>query len=175
MTLVTVGYGDRTAKSIPGRLLAITWMFISLFLIANFTANITSRLTLSQFQGAIQSEADLPGKRIATVMGSTAAEYLTDRRLSFIGVEAVENAYALLERGNVDVVVYDSPVLLYYVHGAGQGKVNVTGDIFQPQDYGIAFPTRSPHREHVNQTLLELFEDGAYDLLYDRWFGQQTE
>ena len=31
LTLVTVGYGDRTAKSVPGRLLAILWMFISLF------------------------------------------------------------------------------------------------------------------------------------------------
>lgn len=171
VTLVTVGYGDRTAKSIPGRLVAMGWMFLSLFLVATFTANITSQLTVSQIQGAIRGEQDLPGKRIATVAASTAAQYLTERRLPFTAVEAVADAYALLERGAADAIVYDSPVLLYYANGAGQGKVHIVGDIFQPQDYGVALPTGSPEREHVNQALLELIEDGTYDQIYQRWFS----
>ena len=44
VTLVTVGYGDHTAKSVPGRLVAMGWMFLSLFLVASFTANIRWRI-----------------------------------------------------------------------------------------------------------------------------------
>ncbi len=174
VTLVTVGYGDRTAKSVAGRFAAMGWMFLSLFLVANFTANITSRLTLNELQGVIRSENDLPGKQIATVTGSTAAQYLTDRRLSFVGVETITDAYSLLERGSVDVIVYDSPVLLYYANGEGQGSVQVVGTIFQPQNYGVAFPTGSEEREIVNRELLGIFEDGTYEQIYARWFDSAT-
>jgi ABC-type amino acid transport substrate-binding protein len=171
VTLVTVGYGDRTAKSVPGRLVAMGWMFLSLFLVASFTANITAQLTVNQIQGAIHGERDLPGKRVATVANSTAAQYLAARRLPYTAVEAIDDAYALLERGAVEAVVYDSPVLLYYANGTGQGKVQIVGDLFQPQDYGVALPTGSPEREHVNQALLEIIEDGTYDQIYQRWFS----
>lgn len=175
VTLVTVGYGDRTAKSVPGRLLAIFWMFLSLFLVANFTANITSQLTLRQFYSSLQSEADLPGKRVATVTGSTAAQYLAGRRIAFTGVEAIEDAYDLLERSIVDVIVYDAPVLIHYANGEGLGKVEITGDIFEPQQYGIAFPSQSVNREPINRALLEVMEDGTYDRIYDRWFAAPQE
>ncbi len=61
VTLVTVGYGDRTTRTTIGRIVAMGWMFVSLLLVASFTANITSQLTVSQFQGLIQGPEDLPG------------------------------------------------------------------------------------------------------------------
>ncbi len=147
------------------------WMFISLLLVAGFTANITSQLTLSQFQGLIQGPEDLPGKRIATVSGSTAASYLDDRRLPYQDVPAVEDAYALLEAGKVDAVVYDGPVLQYYALTEGQGRVALAGEMFKRQYYGIALPNESPEREALNRVLLEIVEDGTYDRLMTRWFG----
>ncbi len=174
VTLVTIGYGDQTARSTPGRLVTIGWMFLSLFLVASFTANITTQLTLSQIQGTIHGENDLPGKRIATVAGSTASQYLDGRRLPYSGVQAIDDAYAMLERGEVDAVVYDSPVLLYHANSAGQGKVQIVGEVFQPQDYGIAFPSGSQYRELVNRALLDIAENGTYDQIYARWFEPQS-
>ena len=153
VTLVTVGYGDRTAKTVLGRLFAMGWMFLSLLLVAGFTANITSQLTLSQFQGVIQGPADLPGKRIATVAGSTGAAYLDERRIAYQGVEVVEDAYTLLKAGEIDAVVYDGPVLQYYAATEGQGKVQVVGNMFERQFYGIALPNGSPERETINRVL----------------------
>ncbi len=170
VTMVTVGYGDKTVRSVVGRIAAMVWMFASLFLVASFTANITSQLTINRFYGTVRGPEDLPGKAIATVDGSTAAQYLTAQRIPFTAVETIDAAYALLEAGTVDAVVYDSPVLLYYANGEGQGRVQVVGAIFEPQDYGIAFPTGSHDRETVNQALLEIKEDGTYDAIYDRWF-----
>jgi ABC-type amino acid transport substrate-binding protein len=173
VTLVTVGYGDRTARTVVGRLLAMVWMFVGLLIVANFTANLTSQLTVNQFRGPITSTNDLPGKRVATVAESTAAAYLDDRRIRYRGVETIEEAYPLLEEGRVDAIVYDSPVLLYYAINEGNGRVRVVGDIFEPQNYGIAFPPLSTERELVNRTLLEIQEDGTYAAIYDRWFTAQ--
>jgi ABC-type amino acid transport substrate-binding protein len=171
VTFMTVGYGDRAAQTVPGRLLAMTWMFLSLMLIAGFTANITSQLTVSKFEGRIQGENDLPGKRIATVTGSTAARYLEEEGLVYTGVEGIEDAYALLEDGKVEAVVYDSPVLQYHTLNQGKGRTQVVGEVFQPQQYGIAYPTGSPNREIINQVLLAIIEDGTYSHIYQRWFG----
>lgn len=172
VTLVTVGYGDRTTKSVLGRLFAMAWMFTSLLIVANFTANLTSQLTVSRFEGIVRGPEDLPGKRIATVEGSTAAKYLEAQGIPYTGVAAIDFAYLLLQQGNVDAVVYDSPVLLYHAATEGEGMVNVVGPIFEPQDYGVAFPSGSELREDVNRALLDIQEDGTYTRIYDDWFSQ---
>ena len=58
-------------------------MFTSVVFIAYFTASVTSSLTLQQLRGDINGPEDLPGKRVASVQGSTSVEYLKqhhDRR-----------------------------------------------------------------------------------------------
>src|SRR5574341_1746910 len=67
---------DQMPKSAAARIAAIIWMFTSVVFIAYFTAGVTSSLTLQQLRGDIKGPEDLPGKRVATVSGSTSAEYL---------------------------------------------------------------------------------------------------
>lgn len=69
VTVTTVGYGDKTPRGIFGRTFGLIWMFAGLFIIANFTANVTSRLTVEQIEGAINGPQDLPGKIVVTVEG----------------------------------------------------------------------------------------------------------
>lgn len=171
VTVVTVGYGDKTPKSALGRLMAILWMFFGVVLIAQFTAVITTDFTLSELRGSIQNVNDLYGKRVATVQGSTADEFLTERRISAERFVAIEEAYALLENGEIDAIVYDAPVLLYHEANEGRGRVQVTGTPFDLEYYGIAMPSGSPDREAINDALLTLYEDGVYTDLYNRWFS----
>ncbi|MBI2181592.1 MAG: transporter substrate-binding domain-containing protein [Deltaproteobacteria bacterium] len=35
----------------------------------------------------------------------------------------------------------------------------------------MVFPDKSPLRKRVNEALLKLRENGAYDQLYKKWFG----
>jgi polar amino acid transport system substrate-binding protein len=92
----------------------------------------------------------------------------------FTSVSRVEDAYRLVERGEVDAVVYDAPVLLYDAATGGKGKVQVVGQLLRPENYGIAVPTNSPLRKELNRILLELAADGTYQDLYDRWFTPKT-
>jgi polar amino acid transport system substrate-binding protein len=164
--------GDKMPRSVAGRFGAIVWVLTGIGLIAFFTANLTASNTINQLQSNIRGLDDLPGKRIATVMNTTSADYLTAQRLIFTPVETIEEAYALMDDGRIDAIVYDSPVLQYYAITEGRGRVEVTGSIFARQDYGIAFQQYSRLREATDLALLGILEDGTYDTLYTQWFGQ---
>jgi polar amino acid transport system substrate-binding protein len=170
-TIANAEYAGTNTRIVWRRLLAIFWIVLSVILIAQFTASITSLLTVQQLQGTINGVSDLPGKAIATVQNTTAARYLTDNGLSFVGVEKIEDAYKLLDQDKIDAVVYDAPVLLYHALTTGRGKTQVVGRIFQQEHYGIALPTGSPLREPINEALLAIEQDGTYDALYAKWFG----
>jgi polar amino acid transport system substrate-binding protein len=167
-------YGDKEKpNSTFKRLMAMAFVVFGIILIAQFTAAITASLTVKQLTGVIEGPADLPGKRIATVNGSTAASYLENAGVTFTGVDRIDDAYELLESDRLDAVVYDSPVLLYYAINQGKGKVQVVGPIFNRETYGIALPTNSALREPINNELLRLRQNGTYDQLYQKWFGGQ--
>lgn len=171
VTVTTVGYGDRTPRSIVGRLFGLLWMFAGLFIIANFTAGVTTRLTIQQIQGTINGPQDLPGKAVATVEGSTAAAWLTEAHIPHLTVPTADEAYALLVDATVQAVVYDHPVLRYHALNFGDGRIQVVGTPFNEEHYGIAFAQDSPLREEINRALLQLREDGTYERIYRDWFG----
>ena len=163
-------YGDRATRSPLKRLLTIALWLIGVILIAQFTASITSALTVQQLGSAISGPDELPGKRVATLPGTTAAQYLTDHHIPFTEVRTIDDAYQLLNRGSVQAVVYDAPVLLYYSVTRGKGSTQVVGPIFKEETYGIALPTGSPLRKTINEALLTLHQDGTYDDIYSKWF-----
>ncbi|MFN8485883.1 MAG: transporter substrate-binding domain-containing protein [Anaerolineae bacterium] len=166
-------YGEKTTPHFLKRIMTIMFWLIGVALIAQFTATVTSSLTVQQLQGTIAGPADLPGKSVATVQGSTAAQWLTAQNIDFTPVDKIEDAYALLAADRVQAVVYDAPVLLYYANNKGKGTVQTVGPIFRQETYGIALPTGSPLRKELNEALLKLRQDGAYDDLYNKWFGAE--
>ena len=171
VTVTTVGYGDRTPIGRIGRIFGLLWMFAGLFIIANFTAAVTARLTVDEIQGSISGPGDLPGKPVASVEGSTGDVWLTQEGIPHRSVGTIDQAYSLLDSGIVQAVVYDYPVLRHHALNFGEGYVRVVGEPFNAEDYGIAFPEGSPLREEVNRALLRLREDGTYDRLHSEWFG----
>ncbi|HZP75267.1 MAG TPA: transporter substrate-binding domain-containing protein [Pseudolabrys sp.] len=165
------GQADEMPRSPLGRVIALVWMFVGVLFITYFIASITTSMTVRQLQGEISGPSDLPGKRIVTISGSTAARYLSDRHIDATAVSNVDEAYRELTSGRVQAVVFDAPVLLHYAAQEGRGKVRVVGPRFRKENYGIMFPAGSPLRKPVNAALLRLREDGQYDRLYEKWFG----
>ena len=162
---------DQMPRNALARLVAVVWMFASVVFIAYFTASVTSSLTLQQLRGDINGPEDLPGKRVASVRGSTSEEYLRPRHVDVKAFSRVEDTFDALLQGQADAVVYDAPILLYYASHEGSGKVQPVGSIFRKEYYGIVFPADSPYRRKVNEALLQAKEDGTYDRLYRKWFG----
>jgi polar amino acid transport system substrate-binding protein len=155
-----------------GRAIALMWMFSGIIFIAYFTANVTSALTIQRLEGTIQGPSDLPGKRVGTIRGSTASTWLYGNAIRVEEFEQIDEAFARLEAGEIEAIVYDSPVLLYHASHEGAGVVSVVGPVFQKQSYGFALPHESPLRERINNILLKLREDGTYQKLHFKWFGR---
>ena len=173
VTVTTVGYGDKTPKKLPGRIFGLFWMFASYFIFAYFTATITTSFTIDELNTNIQGIQDLRGKKVATVIGTTAEKYLNSEHLDQIGYKTKEEVYLALNDREIDAMVYDAPALHYYASQEGEGKVKIVGKLFDPQDYGIALPLNSPYRQDINVALLKLKEDGTYQQINNKWFGSE--
>jgi len=170
------GQQNDSPRSRMGRVMSIAAVFVSLLFLTYWQAELTSSFTVQQLQGGIQGPEDLPGKRVGTLTGSTSAQWALEHGVRVSEFERISDAFASLERGNVEAVVYDAPVLLYHAATAGRGKVRVVGSVFKRENYGIVFQARSggPRkldlRKKVNEALLKMREDGSYDRIYRRWF-----
>ena len=58
VTLTTVGYGDKAPKTLIGRVVGIIWMLSAVVLIALFTAQVTSSLTVRSLNSRVRGPAD---------------------------------------------------------------------------------------------------------------------
>jgi polar amino acid transport system substrate-binding protein len=165
--------GDiETPRRWYGKIIAMLWILFGVVLVSFFTASATSQLTLDSIKSDIAGVQDLPGKSVVTVAGSTSESYLRGLGLDPQTVASFEEAYPLLRKNQADAVVFDAPVLRYHIKTLGKGRERIVGPIFNNEAYGIAFPVKSPYREVVNRTLLEIRADGTYQRIYERWFGE---
>ncbi|WP_295615036.1 transporter substrate-binding domain-containing protein [Chamaesiphon sp. GL140_3_metabinner_50] len=162
---------EEMPKGALGRIMAVIWMFISVVFIAYFTATVTTSLTVDRLQSNIKSPQDLAGKRVATIVNTTSANYLSQQKIEAKEFKQIDEAFNALNSSNVDAVVFDAPILLYYAAHDGKGKVQVVGNIFRKESYAIALPNGSPYRKPINNALLSLQENGKYQEIYDKWFS----
>ncbi|NNL72623.1 MAG: transporter substrate-binding domain-containing protein [Silicimonas sp.] len=169
--VVNGGFEERVPQSAIGRFFATILVVSSLFVVSIFVATITSAMTISAIEGSVTSINDLYGKRVGTTSGSTAAAYMEARDLRFEGFEDLEALLASFEEGQLDAVVFDAPILSYYVNTDGAEIGELVGTLFLRENYGFAVPSGSPLREDIDRTLLRLTEDGTYRDLLVKWFG----
>jgi len=172
--VATGEYPDEQPTRGLRRGITIVWWLLGVLLVAQFTATMTTTLTMQQLSGQINGLSDLPGKRVATVQGTIAADYLNARFIRFNGVEKIQDAYVLLEQDEVDAVVFDAPVLNYFVSTTGKGFARLVGPLFAEDYYGIALPRNSSLRKPINETLLQIREDGTYEALVAKWFNDSN-
>lgn len=165
------GFEERVPRSSLGRILGVFLVISSLFVVSIFVARITAAMTISAITSSVNSVNDLYGKRVGTITGSTAAGFLENRSMRFQGYDGLEAVLENFEAGMLDAVVFDAPILAYYVNTSGRGIAQLSGSVFLPENYGIALPSNSPLSEDINLALLAIREDGTYNRLYYRWFG----
>ena len=154
-----------------GRVLATFLVLGSLFFTSYFTATITTSLTVQQLKSDINGLEDLANRKVGTTIGSTAEAFSRTIRTNVVGFDKLDDALAALDSKQVDAVIFDAPVLMYYAANKGQGKVRLLNGLLKKESYGILFPQGSALRKPVNEALLKLRENGTYDALYSKWFA----
>jgi glutamine transport system substrate-binding protein len=86
----------------------------------------------------------------------------------------IGEAFAALERGEVQGVIYDLSAAHRKIVESG-GEIRFVEPISTGEQYGIAFPKDSPLADPVNQAMVEIKDDGTYEKLYKKWIGMPPE
>ena len=170
--VVNGGFEERVPRTPFGRVFGVLLVVSSLFVVSIFVARITASMTISAIESSVSSINDLYGKRIGTVAGSTAEAFLQGRDINGRAMDDLSDVLQAFENGDLDAVVFDAPVLAYYVLTDGANFGQLVGPSFQHESYGIALQSGSELIEPINQSLLKLREDGTYAELHRKWFGE---
>jgi polar amino acid transport system substrate-binding protein len=160
------------------RIIDLMWHFVGIVAVSILTAIVTSALTAQAIGGSIRSEKDLVGKYVAAVATDAPRKYVEKIGANVIPVKTLAEGIKLLREGKADALVHDGPRLVYLANQINKKEhkkvLAVPPFQFNPQNYGIVFPTDSNIRESVDRTLLKLRESNGleksfHEQLKNKW------
>ncbi len=159
------------------RIIDLSWHFMGLIALSIMTAIVTAALTSQAISGNIQSEKDLPNKRVAAVATDAPRHYLEKIDADVVPVDSLQAGIQLLLEEKVDALVHDGPRLSYLADKmnkqASQKLLMVLPAVFNPQNYGLVFNQDSNLRESVNKNLLYLRETDSLDVSFHESLKQK--
>jgi ABC-type amino acid transport substrate-binding protein len=177
LSIFLVGGADNKGPvGMGGRIVATIWMLASVIAVSLLTASLSAVLTVNSLSPEISGPNDLPGKKVATIGGSTTESWLNKYGAggTKIDVKTYPNIPACidaLKEGQVKAVVFDAPILKYYLTKPGMADYVLAGNLFDNNNYGFGLQQGSTLREPINQALLNLTENGVTKTLEEPWFG----
>lgn len=142
---------------------------------SHFVTNITAAVKKAS---GINTLADLNGKNVATVAGSTSIQLLRGARKSG-SIEANElpgkdtsDGFLLLSTGRADAYVLDDVQLAGMIANApNPGDYKILKESLRQEPYGIMLRKDDPQfKALVDETVAGLMKSGAIEQLYVKWF-----
>jgi polar amino acid transport system substrate-binding protein len=166
VTMTTVGYGDKTPKTIGGRSVATIWMIFSIVFIAGFTANITASLTVSELRGKVHGFKDLHNARVGSISQAEASNFLTSHGIAIIPFESLQEGLNAVADKKIDAFVLNELILKYMVKAEFPGRLQVIPGIFDEYFVVMALNKNISMRKEFNIALLKFMKtDKWYELL----------
>lgn len=119
--------------------------------------------------------SNLEGKKIALKEGTASIDYVNEnvKDCTVTTFPNIESAYLEVQRGAADAVVYDAPNMKYYLSQNPDSGCKVVGDLMDGCQYGIMLQKGSDYTEYIDAALEAFKEDGTYDAIYEKWFGEE--
>ena len=174
VTMSTTGYGDIAPVTLMGRVVAGSWMIISILFATTMVAGIASSLTLSGLgKNTISSAEQFENKKIAVLKDSPSVDFVKENNGTTILVESLEEAYAMLKDNKVQGVVFDKPQLNYFLEKNHDEKMTISVAEYLKQGYGFAFRLHSDKVSNFNINLLKLKEDDVLKDISLKWLGKE--
>ncbi|MEH0153979.1 transporter substrate-binding domain-containing protein [Limibacter armeniacum] len=158
VTITTVGYGDKTPKTVLGRIISMVWMFAAISLISSFTATITSKLTLDQLGNQVNTLKDLEKfGRIGAVKHSSSADFLFDRQINVSKhFDSPTEGLEALQKGEIQVFAHEKPVIRYLIHENNwQNSIRMLPATFNRHYFSLLMPKNSSLHRKLNPILVD--------------------
>lgn len=169
-TSEAIEYDKLIPKTRISKLLSQTIVLVGILAFGLIFAKMTSAFTVSELGSTISGPEDLIGERVGVIVNTQSVEVTKAMGLQVIEVESFDKAIEQLHKGKLEALVYDKPLLQYYIRTQGKGEFYLVSETFAPNSYGIVFPQESELRNEIDIALLKVIESGKYDTLKAHWF-----
>jgi polar amino acid transport system substrate-binding protein len=172
VTMTTVGYGDKSPRTIGGRVVGFVWMFTAIIVISFFTASIASSLTVTQLESRVNGPQDLPNARVGVLDNSAPQAFMQEENIGAQPYSTLEDGLRGVEGGDIDAFVHDAPIISYIIQQEFRNRVRILPNTFNDQYYGIALPLDSEYRNRINQIILEIINSDEWEEMLTEYFGK---
>ncbi len=170
VTMTTVGYGDKSPKTLTGRIIGIVWMFTSVIIISGLTGSIAASLTAQKTSLTINSLEDLYHASVGTVAGSNSAQILLQKNIKFKKCKNIKEAMRLLENQELEAVLYDEPILTYLVNKKDLSEQIIITPIHDHSQYfSFSFPHGHQLTDTINYLLLNELESVRWKAIINQY------
>jgi polar amino acid transport system substrate-binding protein len=166
--------GNFNPQTVPGRIVAIFWMVVSIIAIAVFTAGITSALTTRQLKGTVHGMSDLSSIRVGVVTGTSAEDTLSRLRMAHRSFANLRDSVKALRTGLIEAVVHDKPLLAWAIREEFSSSVELVDATFGPQNYAFAVPEGSAFRRKLDIAILDATHSEWWDRIPFQYFGAKS-
>lgn len=172
VTMTTVGYGDKSPRTLGGRIVGFIWMFAAIIVISFFTASIASSLTVNQLESRVSGPEDLPNVRVGALQNSATVSYLDSEEIPSTEYSSIEEGLRAVDNNDIDAFVHDAPIIGYHIQQQFQNKVRMLSNPFNRQYYGIVLPANSEIRNEMNQIILNYIKTDEWQDLIQEYQGE---
>ncbi len=165
VTMTTVGYGDKSPETTGGRTVAFIWMFTAILLISGLTAGVASALTVRSIESKIASVEDLRRFKSGTIAATGTAEYLSNYGLPNKFYQSVEEGFDALRNGEIDVFVFDRPVLRFYLEKGSNSDLHLDDRNLKTDYYSFTYPKDSPLRDALDPKIVSALKSDSWNFI----------
>jgi polar amino acid transport system substrate-binding protein len=142
----------------------------------------TPQTLLVKKGSGIRSVADMAGKRMGATIGSGAVKIFKEvqPKATIQTFEGYAETFLALQQGTVDCIATDATILASLRASAPNPddfEVLFTKEaVYGGGEYGIGVRENdSKWRDRVNYALQDLWLDGSWDRMFDKWIGRESK
>jgi L-cystine transport system substrate-binding protein len=132
-------------------------------------------VVVSKDNNDVKSFEDIKGLTSAQSLTSNYRDIAEENGAVIQGVDGLAQSIQLLEQGRVDVTVNDKISILDYMNKQKNSNIKIAAEDEDAGQSGLMFRKGSDKLvDEVNKALEEMMEDGTYEEISNKWFGENV-
>jgi len=130
-------------------------------------------LVVRRDTSGIDRWVDLENRKTGCQVGTEPERLAKQFRAKVVPFDGNDKMMKALRENSIDAVMIDQPAAKYFLRQRENETLMTTADPMQTTGMAFAISKKNEKlRDAVNKALKELKESGAYDKLYQKWFGE---
>jgi ABC-type amino acid transport substrate-binding protein len=172
VTMTTVGYGDKSPKTVGGRIIALIWMFTAIIIISGFTASIASSLTVNQIGSSKYDIQDYKETQLGTIEKSGTDRWLRDNFFPHkTTYSSMNQLIQALNNKEIEAIAYDRPNLQNVIKNDSLSAFRLLNVKYNPQFYGFGLNRDLPDelKQQISISVLKHTEGMDWKILLSEY------